>query len=990
MQCPKCKTEIDEKSLKCKKCGTRVASVCKNCGTVNPIRAIECSCCHKVLLKICAECGSANLPEAKNCRKCGTIFDDEEKKSSKTVNNLKAEYSAELFSQQKAKISLLEAIKEADTSIITLNGESGVGKNLIIRYIINDLKNAKLIWLSGACTQISQLSPFGYFQDVLLNFFNINNFCPDTLQLKKNSIRFFKQDFPSLSHSEILDLLNVLYPENVDKFENIYRNKAKMFIMMKKVFLTIVEKVKAVFVIDNFENIDGMSFDFLQELLKDEYILQRCKFIIVSREVKPGMGRITSPILRPENYKDITVAPFTESQIETLITQYRDVNIGSDFIKLAAKFSGGNPAFAEQMVMMYKDLKRNSLKYVNYSSIEDLIEARLNILKQEDLQSFRVLTAMSVLGAKFYPAMLENFDNNSPQEFERIIDDLVNKGFINQINNLSFEFKSHDVWKAIVSIVKNDENFEEIINILYDILSIYKQSSIALLGYIVQKLSNNDQSFEIWTILMKQASYIGDIGLYIISQKQALKLIEHKTGPYFMKIKKNIYTRVGKLLEPIDHVAAFDYLQKAAMMLDDNEEYEHVDLLGYLASASMKMGNYWGVIECAQSVLEKIPEDMELERALVKSREVRPMVKLGNYGQAVNFIDNEIMPVIQKYLSKGKNYSVISSNELYEIWLEIYFDLAEALTFQGDSRMFDIVKLIFDIIEKNKITEPTILCRVHLALALANTVKGDLQTSEKILDDIIKEFSLESMDSFIVSRWNFIDIINKFIRKDYDNLMVELFNVVAYANNVNDNFTKNILKTLLAKIMRDKNETKRALEILDEQVTHFAKEKVATGVLLSWFLIAELRLVTKGTQFALDIATKALDIAQGPNINNYYFIALFNRLIGEIYIAKQDFESAKVYIEKSIFVAKQFDLQDILVKDYLQYAKYFQELAIPKSTLRPMYIKQALKMYQMAKNVSIVSNHPHLMRKIKEDLSILTSFCKLNGIILKKGSVKEG
>ena len=988
MQCPKCKKEIDDNILKCTNCGTRVATACKSCGTINPITAIECSNCHKVLLKICTECGSANLPEAKNCRKCGVKFIDDDKQFKKR-SSLKAEYSAEPVSQQKAKLNLLEAIKDIDTTIITLNGESGVGKNLIIRYIVNDLKNAKLIWLAGNCTQITQLSPFGYFQDVLLNFFNINNFCPDTLQLKKNSIRFFKQDFPTLSHSEIMDLLNFLYPENVDKFENIYRNKTKMFIMMKKVFLTIIEKVKAVFIIDNFESIDGMSFDFLQELLKDEYILQRCKFVIISRETKPGMGRITSPILKPENYKDITVAPFTTSQIETLITQYRDVNIGSDYIKIAAAFSGGNPAYAEQMVMIYKDIKRNNLKHINYNSIEDLMEARLNILKQEDLPAFRLLTAMSVLGSKFYPAMLENFDNNPTQEFERIIESLIDKGFINQLNNLSFEFKSYNIWKAIVSIVKNDEYFEEIINILYELLSIYKQSSIALLGYIVQKLNNNDQSFEIWTVLMKQASYIGDIGLYIISQKQALKLIEHKTSPHFTKVKKNIYTRVGKLLEPIDHIAAFDYLQKAAMMLEEHEEYEHVDLLGYLASASMKMGNYWGAIECAESVLEKIPEDLELERALVKSREVRPMVKLGNYGQAVNFIDNDIMPVLQKYLAKGKNYPVINANELYEIWIEIYFDLAEALTFQGDNRMFDIVKLIFDITDKNKITEPAILCRAHLALALANTVKGDLQTSEKILDDIIKEFSLDSMDTFIISRWNFIDIMNKFLRKDYDSLMVELFNVVSYANNVNDSFTKNILKTLLAKILRSKNETKRALEILDEQVTHFAKEKVATGVLLSWYLIADLRLVTKGAQFALDIATKALDIAQGPNINNYYFMALFNKLIGEIYISKQDFESAKVYIEKSIFIAKQFDLQDILVKDYLQYAKYFQELAIPKSSLRATYVKQALKMYQNAKNVPIVPTHPHLMRKIKEELSLLTSFCKLNGIILKKGSIKE-
>ena len=481
-------------------------------------------------------------------------------------------------------------------------------------------------------------------------------------------------------------------------------------------------------------------------------------------------------------------------------------------------------------------------------------------------------------------------------------------------------------------------------------------------------------------------AYIGDIGLYIITQKQALKLIENKTDALSLKIKKNIYTRVGKLLEPIDFETSFKYIQNAIMMLDDQAEYEHIELLGYLASCSMKNGNYWGVIECSNSVLNKLPDEMELEHTLVKSRQVRPLLKLGNYGQVINLVDTEIKPVIEKYLAKGKNTPIAKITDIFETWIEIYFDLAEALSFQGDNRMFDTIKLIFDILEKNQITEPALLCRAHLALALANTIKGDIKTSIKILDDILKEYSLDNMDSFIVSRWNFIDIVNKFIEKDYNSLYTELFNVVAYANNVHDNFTKNILKTLLAKMLKDKNENKKALEILEEQVAYFAKEKIATGVLLSWYLIAEIRLITNGTQFALDIATKALDIAQGPSINNYFFIAMYNKLIGEIYMAKQDFDSAKVYIEKSIFIAKQFDLKTILVKSYLLNAKLYQELALPKSSLRSNYIKQALKMFQLAKNVEYVATHPHLQKRIKEELTILTSFCKLNGIILKKNS----
>lgn len=980
MQCPKCKKEIEENSLKCSFCGAKAGSICKTCGNYNPITATECKNCGKVLLKICTECRAANLPDAKKCRKCGIEFVIPEAEQEK----IQPVYFATLNSQQKIKAKLLEGIKSADSKIITIAGESGIGKNLVLRYSINDLKNAKLIWLLGTCTQITQLSPFGYFQDLLLNFFNVNNFCPDTLQLKKNSIKFFKQDFPSLTNNEILDLLNFLYPDNLDIYENIYYNKSKMFIIMKKVLFTIIEKMKVVFIIDNFEYIDGMSFDFIKELLKEDIVLERSKFILISSEPKPGMGLISSPKLSEDNYLDLTIAQFTSTQIETFLKQYTDLNFGKDFANLALKISGGNPAIIEQMVLLHSDIKQKELKTPAYSNLEDLINERLNILKQEDWKSYRMLAAMSILGSKFYPAMLENFDNNSPQEFERIIEKLVDKGFITQINNLSFEFKSSNIWKNIVSIVKNEEIFEEILNILYEIISIYKQSSIALLGYIVQKLNNNDQAFETWTLLMKQASYIGDIGLYIIAQKQALKLIENKTSPQYLKIKKNIYTRVGKLLEPIDYNASFEYLQKAVMLLEDNEDAEHIELLGYLASCSMKSGNYWGAIECTENVLNKLSNDLDIEKTLVKSRLVKPLLRLGNCGQLINTVETEILSEMEKLLHKGKDTPQIRIKDLFDMWIGVYFDFAEAFVFQGNNRAFEIIQNIYEILDKNQKTEPALICRANLLLALANTIKGDLKTSNKILDDIIREFPLDTMDSFIVSRWNFIDILNKFFEKDYNTLHTELFNVAAYANNVNDSFTKNILKTLLAKMLKDNNQTKKALEILEEQVAYFAKEKVATGVLLSWYLIAEIKLITNGTQFALDIATKALDIAQSPNINNYYFIALFNKLIGEIYLAKQDFESSKVYLEKAIFICKQFDLQFILVKTYLLCAKLYQELALPKTNNRAAYIKQALKMFQLAKNVSIVNEQKALQKSIKEEFNILSSFCKLNRIILKK------
>ena len=81
MQCPKCKKEIDDKSLICQFCNKKIGSICKVCNTYNPINAEKCSNCNQILLKIWSECGAANFPEATSCRKCGIDFINETEKS---------------------------------------------------------------------------------------------------------------------------------------------------------------------------------------------------------------------------------------------------------------------------------------------------------------------------------------------------------------------------------------------------------------------------------------------------------------------------------------------------------------------------------------------------------------------------------------------------------------------------------------------------------------------------------------------------------------------------------------------------------------------------------------------------------------------------------------------------------------------------------------------------------------------------------------------
>lgn len=156
-----------------------------------------------------------------------------------------------------------------------------------------------------------------------------------------------------------------------------------------------------------------------------------------------------------------------------------------------------------------------------------------------------------------------------------------------------------------------------------------------------------------------------------------------------------------------------------------------------------------------------------------------------------------------------------------------------------------------------------LIYKAKLALAFANTIKGDIDSSEEILTDIIKTYKTDIMDNEAISRWNLINIINNFMHKKYSGIKEELFQVVTFANNINDNFTKNILKTLLGKLFKDEENAKHALEIYSEQITYFSKEKRYRGapLLVSYM---EAKLISEGPEKSLEAAQKALDVAQSP------------------------------------------------------------------------------------------------------------------------------
>lgn len=970
--------------------------MCSHCNTVNPIGTMVCKTCNTELLKICSRCHSINFPIAKKCRKCGSPFGNNNNNSAQNNKQQKSnlEFIPKLFNRQQAREILTEGIKNKDQKIFSITGDKGLGKTTLLNQVIKNLENYNLQWSIGKCTQLTQLTPGGVIQDMLLNLFKLPNFYLNNDELKKDALDFFSAEFRFLNPSEISDFLNFLYNSKDGNYEDIIINKKKTYDILLKIFDAFCRTGKFIFVVDNFDFIDGFSIEFLTNFIKQEHNWKNLKFIATYKDHKPVSSIFGIEKKELKAYCDIHLAPATIEELEQSIklTAEAGAFVSNREKEVILDKCKGNPAFVQQAVSYCFDCQIADQAFLMPTKFPDLIKERLITLKKSNKEAHKLLCGAAILGDKLNLALLQQVFGYKTQDFNDIISYLVKSNFIRQYNENFYEFNSLLLWETILTNIKNDKTFEDLNVKVGKAVSIFNLNTNATMAMIAHNLKQTRMAFDIWTKTTRLASYIGDVNLYVISQKQCLALLNEFNENETLAIRYNISERLGKLLTEYDPEEAIDYLPDAISNAKaQNNEIKEIELLGYLSLCCKKIGNYFGDVECVDNVLKKLTPSQELEGAMIKASKLPSLLNIGNCGQVVNLIDNEIMPVINSHMSHPRLNKIMPMGFLYDTWLRVYLSLAIALALQGNDRAFEILSLLFEIIEKHKINDEDLICKAKLTLAYANTMKGNFQTSQELLADIGNRFNSECFDISslnkngieIINNCNLLSIINKFLKHEYNDIQQSLFDATLTASDTGCEFLKNIFKTLLGKVFYTNKQAKRAITIYNEQVTYFANKKLAIGALLSWYLIAQSTMITENPKNAIEIASQAIEIAQNPKINNSFFIVLLKILLAKAYMELSDYESAKINLESAMILTKKYNMNDLTSKIYLLYGKYYQDLGTLQSQNQSEYLKGSLKMYEKAEEIVLqLTKNTYLREIINEKKDILKAFCATNGVNL--------
>lgn len=915
----------------------------------------------------------------------------------------------------KALEMMLDSLSDNASSIraISLNAQRGAGKTHLLNdlyYKLYRLKPENTIVFHAQCSALTQVSPYGLIQNFFSTLFN----CPAVLKEEFNVHGFEKKVLDRLQLEKIDEdrletLVNLIYPMRKDFFENILINKEITYKYLKDVFDYIKQKKNVILIIDDFDLIDESSYGFLKYLVSENYFERDAKMVLGYKNQHSISMYFQTNKLNNNNCLNISLRALNTSESKIFIKKVLgdDCDVPNEILSHIAYNAQGNIAYIEQIlqylferkILLVQDkIVKFNKEYIDIQlpqTLEKCFCERLDFLKKHNEKEYIFLNVASLLGDRLDYRLLAGVFQLSENEFFEIVGTLDKKGYLKRKVDDIYGFKNSLTWSYCYIKAKEEDLIKEDAKKLLLELNDKTISTPLICPILAQIIGNKELAFNLWTKNLQYASYIGDVNIYTMAQKQSLILLENVKLDSFEYTKNNICERLGKLIYDKNPHEAKDYLSNAiAAAQKNNETNKIIELSGFLTKSAYLTQDYTGVVEVVDNVLKFFNKadktekraTTELQIALIKTRKLEALLKLGSWQEISSIVNTEITPILEKHLNFFSKHKWISQTEIFYAWIESNIILAQSYAQQGSSTAFELINEIDKVLQKEKGARVDALkVRLAFADAMANTSRGFFDESDAILQDIIKDYAYVIDNPESVCQWNIINLINKILRLDLDTVKEDLFEATTYANNCDNEVSKNFLKTLLAFVMLEEKSYVKAIEIATEQMQYFSSKKIAFGALLAWYISAAATAANKADMYCIEICEKAVKICENAHNNNYYFKTLFQELLAKAYLKLNDKDNAQMYCDLALQSAMSQELLYLQVRlNNLKSAIAREKLASQSDNKKYEHAQNTIKMYNKTIELSKKLNLKNHTRKIEKELTSFKAHCQLNRIIEEK------
>ncbi len=901
---------------------------------------------------------------------------------------------------------LTNSEEEQSGLIININGPDGSGKTGVIVSVKQALEEQAIqeekqpiLWIKGQCD--NKPLPYAYFQDLFKSTLNLPILNTDTEQLKQQIAELVEKI--GINDENLLNVLYmlILNDEDYSVGEELFQNSQIIKSAIIEVIKTLARQRKIVLVIEDFDYIDEDSFECIKMLISDGF-LQNKNFIITTYSSELNLSKYFRPYLVGNNVVKLNLKPMDD---ETLVNMITGLFNGQEVIpvnvrKMIVKHSKGLPLYVDQVLylLFQKGVIQNTdngLKFcpqnLNFDlpdSIDQVITIRLSLLVNEAPDIKKVLLCASLFGIKFMPAAIQHMVGIQQQRFYELIEALKESGiFVPTGDEYHLEFKHKLIWNLIYNQGFNEkEDSGAYHQKMLEILSNINGVSMVKLAFHLELSGNLAEALDYWYKASDEAGRLGALSCFTACQSRILRLVDaldlEDKEERKLHINELLGSRINNYINP---VLAQQFLYDAVIEREKRQDYiQMIDLSGHLSRCCEISGSYYKVIDIADKAISKISKyELPLEFALLHYSKLISLLNLGRYEEIISVARHEVLPVIDEYLSKNTSIPGIPVQELAGLKLHTELILTEALTLQGNNKEAKIITS--SLISKLLASEPAdkdILIKAQLIDSINKILRGEIIEVKTIIDNFDQEAPNLRDANYLKIYRDLIHLVICMLEGKFDETDEIASNLLILTDLYNEHSLQSVIKVLIGKAYKEKGNFRKAKQIFREELEFCSENKLTIGALLGWYFSAENKVLESEIDQAMDVASKALEVAQTSDKNNFIMSILLQKLIAEIYIIKGDFESAQIYMERSFEVAHDNELYLLLAYVFMTNAKLHHEMATATQDNKLENVQKAYKYYSDASNIALKCQNDYLNEIINKELNQLNTFCQLSGIKL--------
>lgn len=262
---------------------------------------------------------------------------------------------------------------------VMLAGESGIGKTYLAESFLKEIQEESVIILRTSCLETEKNMTLQAWNTLMME---LNTYLKEKqMMLSAKYLRAVDQLFPLFSRKE------EMIPLEDIEISYSYRTARNRIL---KLFEELGMKIPVVLFLDNIQNMDASSLDFLSLLIraqnKNLFILATCP-----DKWEDELKQSLSVLVKEKQITKIFVSAFSRKNVEQiLVERLGKENVTQKLLDSIYEETNGNPMLIHTLLDYYKDIE---LKEDEVASMSQVWKMRLDTLSRQTRQVLELIAS---------------------------------------------------------------------------------------------------------------------------------------------------------------------------------------------------------------------------------------------------------------------------------------------------------------------------------------------------------------------------------------------------------------------------------------------------------------------------------------------------------------------------------------------------------------------------------------------------------------------